>query len=159
MYILLGKQITKLKKDSSTQRSSTALQKSTTPVQINKKVIAATKPDARLVTPHGSQRKPLDISPHEARTQTRQEILTMNKVRKVLGKFLSKTIIKQDGRSWLVSTISDIVKEHPVPMKKCNISFSIEKDAIEHNDKSSSPLIMISEKLHRRTPTQLSHLE
>ena len=123
-----------MKKDSSTQRSSTALQKSTTPVQINKKVIAATKPDARLVTPHGSQRKPLDISPHEARTQTRQEILTMNKVRKVLGKFLSKNIVNQDGRSWLVSTISDIIKEHPAPMKKCDISFSIDKDSIERND-------------------------
>ena len=58
----------------------------------------------------------------------------MNKVRKVLGKFLSKDIVSQDGRSWLVSTISDIIKEHTVPMKKCNIYFSIDKDSIERND-------------------------
>ena len=58
----------------------------------------------------------------------------MNKVRKVLGKFLSKDIVNQDGRSWLVSTISDIIKEYPAPMKKCNISFSIDKDSIERND-------------------------
>ena len=58
----------------------------------------------------------------------------MKKVRKALGKFLSKNIVNQDGRSWLVSTISDIIKEHPAPMKKCKISFSIDKDSIERND-------------------------
>ena len=78
---------------------------------------------------------PIDLTPREATLQTKKEIQAMEKVRHILGKFLTSKLPKSDTkRSWLVTTLHTMIKEHPSPMKECNLKFNTSAAAISHND-------------------------
>ena len=75
------------------------------------------------------------LSPKTAAIQTKKEIETMARVSRVLGKFLTKSLIysikNPPQESWLVHSLRTMMDQHPVPLKKCDITFEETTEALK----------------------------
>ena len=68
----------------------------------------------------------------ETNNETTKQISAMNKARNVLGKFLSKSMGK-NNESWLVTTLRHIVATTVTPFNKSSVKFELNKRAAEEN--------------------------
>ena len=95
-----------------------------------------TNTQSQRITSNTSPRKPVDLTPQEAKKQTKHAIKKMERVRNIMSKYLTSKLTNHESRrSWLVSTLVMMIGENPIPMVKCNLKFEILDTAIAHNDK------------------------